>query len=208
MGDSLQVDDAFPIFVEPDWSFRAGPAKLAQALLTITALEQPPRRFIAGADAIALAERKVVDLQQQINAYRDLSTSLAYDDEAAGGVLRGHIKVLHSPRASVSVTGSHTAATDEEQSSASAPSSRPICSRNKPDRLVRYVFELASQAVPDCFSRESCARTSCLEVRDIFGTHLIYRALSHLQNIHISREVAYAGGGTRTPDTRIMIPLL
>jgi hypothetical protein len=29
------------------------PAKLAQALLTITDLEQPPFRFISGADAIA-----------------------------------------------------------------------------------------------------------------------------------------------------------
>jgi len=71
------------------WNARNGqqagdPAKLAQALLTITAQEQPPRRFIAGADAIALAERKVADLQQQIDAYRDLSCSLAYNDEAAG----------------------------------------------------------------------------------------------------------------------------
>jgi NAD(P)-dependent dehydrogenase (short-subunit alcohol dehydrogenase family) len=70
------------------WNARNGqqagdPAKLAQALLTITALEQPPRRFIAGADAIALAEQKVADLQQQIDAYRDLSSSLAYDDAAA-----------------------------------------------------------------------------------------------------------------------------
>jgi NAD(P)-dependent dehydrogenase (short-subunit alcohol dehydrogenase family) len=69
------------------WNARNGqqagdPAKLAQALLTITAQEQPPRRFIAGADAIALAERKVADLQQQIDAHRDLSSSLAYDDDA------------------------------------------------------------------------------------------------------------------------------
>lgn len=68
------------------WNARNGqqagdPAKLAQALLTIAAQEQPPRRFIAGADAVALAERKVSDLQQQIDAYRDLSSSLAYDDE-------------------------------------------------------------------------------------------------------------------------------
>jgi len=56
------------------------PAKLAQALLTIADQEQPPRRFIAGADAIGLAEQKVADLQQQIEAFRDLSTSLALDD--------------------------------------------------------------------------------------------------------------------------------
>src|SRR5919204_894361 len=52
------------------------PAKLAQALLVIADQQPPPRRFIAGADAVAIAEQKVQDLQQQINAYRDLSTSL------------------------------------------------------------------------------------------------------------------------------------
>ena len=56
------------------------PAKLAQALLTIADEEQPPRRFIAGADAIAHAEQKVQDLQQQINAYRDLSSSMALEE--------------------------------------------------------------------------------------------------------------------------------
>jgi NAD(P)-dependent dehydrogenase (short-subunit alcohol dehydrogenase family) len=56
------------------------PAKLAQALLTIAHQEQPPRRFIAGADAIGLAEQKVKDLQQQIDAFRDLSTSLAREN--------------------------------------------------------------------------------------------------------------------------------
>jgi NAD(P)-dependent dehydrogenase (short-subunit alcohol dehydrogenase family) len=55
------------------------PAKLAQALVTIAGQQPPPRRFIAGADAIAAAEQKVADLQQQINAYRDLSTSLALE---------------------------------------------------------------------------------------------------------------------------------
>ncbi len=56
------------------------PAKLAQALLTIASQQPPPRRFIAGADAISIAEQKVQDLQEQINAYRDLSTSLAWED--------------------------------------------------------------------------------------------------------------------------------
>jgi hypothetical protein len=56
------------------------PAKLAQALIMIAGQEPPPRRFIAGADAIAVAEQKVTDLQAQIDAYRDLSTSLALDD--------------------------------------------------------------------------------------------------------------------------------
>ena len=55
------------------------PAKLAQALLTIAGQEQPPRRFIAGADAIGTAEQVIATLQQETDAYRELSTSLAYD---------------------------------------------------------------------------------------------------------------------------------
>ncbi len=56
------------------------PAKLAQALLTIVDEEQPPFRFVAGADAITQAEQKLGERQQQIDAYRDLSTSLAVDE--------------------------------------------------------------------------------------------------------------------------------
>jgi NAD(P)-dependent dehydrogenase (short-subunit alcohol dehydrogenase family) len=59
------------------------PAKLAQALLVISSQEPPPRRFIAGADAIATAEQKVADLKAQIDAHRDLSTSLDLDREPA-----------------------------------------------------------------------------------------------------------------------------
>jgi NAD(P)-dependent dehydrogenase (short-subunit alcohol dehydrogenase family) len=54
------------------------PAKLARALITIASQEPPPRRFIAGADAIATAEQKVADLKAQIDAERDLSTSLDF----------------------------------------------------------------------------------------------------------------------------------
>jgi hypothetical protein len=56
------------------------PAKLAKALLAITDLAQPPFRFIAGADAIAQAETTLADRQQQIDAYRDLSSSLALEE--------------------------------------------------------------------------------------------------------------------------------
>lgn len=63
------------------------PAKLAQALINISAQEKPPLRFVAGADAIGIAEQVVQVLQQQINANRDLSTSLAYDSEWLCGPL-------------------------------------------------------------------------------------------------------------------------
>jgi NAD(P)-dependent dehydrogenase (short-subunit alcohol dehydrogenase family) len=55
------------------------PTKLAQALLTIADEKQPPRRFIAGADAIDTAEQQIATLQQQIDDYRELSSSLAID---------------------------------------------------------------------------------------------------------------------------------
>jgi NAD(P)-dependent dehydrogenase (short-subunit alcohol dehydrogenase family) len=56
------------------------PAKLAQALITIANREPPPLRFIAGADAIGTAEHVVATLQQQLNADRELSGSLAYNN--------------------------------------------------------------------------------------------------------------------------------
>jgi NAD(P)-dependent dehydrogenase (short-subunit alcohol dehydrogenase family) len=56
------------------------PAKLARALITIASQQQPPHRFLAGADAVALAEQKAKDLQEQANAFRHLSTSLARED--------------------------------------------------------------------------------------------------------------------------------
>jgi NAD(P)-dependent dehydrogenase (short-subunit alcohol dehydrogenase family) len=56
------------------------PAKLAQALVTIADEQSPPLRFIAGADAIAGAEASLAARQHQIDAYRELSTSLALDD--------------------------------------------------------------------------------------------------------------------------------
>ena len=56
------------------------PAKLAQALITISSQEKPPRRFLAGADAVQTAEQVAATLLQQTNAYRELSSSLAYDN--------------------------------------------------------------------------------------------------------------------------------
>ncbi|HEV8638647.1 MAG TPA: SDR family NAD(P)-dependent oxidoreductase, partial [Chloroflexota bacterium] len=56
------------------------PAKLARALVVIAGQEQPPRRFVAGADAVALTEQKIAVLQEQLGAHRDLSTSLAVEE--------------------------------------------------------------------------------------------------------------------------------
>jgi len=72
------------------WNAQSGqqpgdPAKLGRALVTIVAEEEPTRRFIAGADAIELAEQKVAALQQQIESHRDLSTALARDEREPAG---------------------------------------------------------------------------------------------------------------------------
>src|SRR5580700_5523427 len=55
------------------------PAKLAQALLKLAGQNELPRRFIAGADAVGTAEQKIALLQKQIDANRELSSSLAFD---------------------------------------------------------------------------------------------------------------------------------
>jgi hypothetical protein len=62
------------------------PDKLAEALLTIASEEPPSRRFVAGADVVALAERRIAELQQQIASHRELSTSLTFGpaDDAEG----------------------------------------------------------------------------------------------------------------------------
>jgi NAD(P)-dependent dehydrogenase (short-subunit alcohol dehydrogenase family) len=59
------------------------PAKLAQALLTIAAQDQPPLRFVAGADAIEAVEAKAKELLAQAEASRELGGNLAYDDTNA-----------------------------------------------------------------------------------------------------------------------------
>jgi len=56
------------------------PTKLAQALLRIVGEEQPPRRFIAGADAIVTAEQVIATLQREVDAFRGLSSSLSLDE--------------------------------------------------------------------------------------------------------------------------------
>ena len=41
----------------------------------------PPRRFIAGTDAMGTAEQKIVALQEDIESNRPLSTSLEFDGD-------------------------------------------------------------------------------------------------------------------------------
>jgi NAD(P)-dependent dehydrogenase (short-subunit alcohol dehydrogenase family) len=56
------------------------PAKLADALVHLAGLKEPPFRFAAGADAVHTFETKANALLTQANAYRELSSSLAHKD--------------------------------------------------------------------------------------------------------------------------------
>lgn len=55
------------------------PAKLADAIVKLGALEDPPTRFAAGADAVQTFEAKANALLAQAHAHSALSDSLAYD---------------------------------------------------------------------------------------------------------------------------------
>ncbi|WP_371579544.1 SDR family oxidoreductase [Streptomyces sp. NBC_01314] len=59
------------------------PAKLARALLTITAQDKPLQRFVAGADAIEGVTAKARELLAQAEASRELGANLAHDDTNA-----------------------------------------------------------------------------------------------------------------------------
>jgi len=55
------------------------PARLADALVKLAALKEPPARFAAGVDAMQTFEAKANALLAQARAYPELSTSFAYD---------------------------------------------------------------------------------------------------------------------------------
>jgi NAD(P)-dependent dehydrogenase (short-subunit alcohol dehydrogenase family) len=56
------------------------PAKLAKALIQLASQDEPPSRWAAGADAIGTFEQKAQNLLAQADAYRELSSSLAFDE--------------------------------------------------------------------------------------------------------------------------------
>jgi NAD(P)-dependent dehydrogenase (short-subunit alcohol dehydrogenase family) len=58
------------------------PARLAEALVQLASQDEPPLRWAAGADAVQTVERKASDLLAQVDAFRDLSSSLAHSDAA------------------------------------------------------------------------------------------------------------------------------
>lgn len=65
------------------WSAQDGqqpgdPDKLARALVTIVDEADPPKRFVAGADVLALVDRTIAQLRAEVDSHRDLTNSLAF----------------------------------------------------------------------------------------------------------------------------------
>jgi NAD(P)-dependent dehydrogenase (short-subunit alcohol dehydrogenase family) len=56
------------------------PAKLAEAIVKLAGLKEPPTRFAGGADAVQTFEAKAKALLAQAQAHRELSTALAHDN--------------------------------------------------------------------------------------------------------------------------------
>jgi NAD(P)-dependent dehydrogenase (short-subunit alcohol dehydrogenase family) len=61
------------------------PAKLAKALVQLASQEEPPLRWAAGADAVGTFEQKARDLLAQADAYRELSSSLGFEEVGSAG---------------------------------------------------------------------------------------------------------------------------
>ena len=59
------------------------PAKLARALVQLADSTEPPLRWVAGEDVVEGVEDKARLLLAQVDAHRELSTSLAHEDAKA-----------------------------------------------------------------------------------------------------------------------------
>src|SRR4051812_45391957 len=59
------------------------PGKLARALVRLAGSAEPPLRWVAGDDVVASVEDKARLLLAQVDAHRELSTSLAHEDAKA-----------------------------------------------------------------------------------------------------------------------------
>jgi NAD(P)-dependent dehydrogenase (short-subunit alcohol dehydrogenase family) len=83
----LSIDDYARRTAEtiPAWHAMNGkqagdPAKLARALVQLAGGDEPPLRWVAGADAVERVEAKARLILAQVDEHRSLSTGLAHDD--------------------------------------------------------------------------------------------------------------------------------
>jgi NAD(P)-dependent dehydrogenase (short-subunit alcohol dehydrogenase family) len=84
---TLSIDDyaerteqTITVWKSMDGQQGGDPAKLAGALVKLAGQDEPPLRFVAGADAVEAVENKTAVLLAQADAQRELSATLAHDD--------------------------------------------------------------------------------------------------------------------------------
>jgi len=75
-----QTEEIVAAWKSMDGKQGGDPAKLADTLVKLVEIKEPPTRFAAGADAVQTFETKAKTLVAQSHAHHELSTSLAYDD--------------------------------------------------------------------------------------------------------------------------------
>lgn len=74
--DYAEASAALRTFYDARSRNQAGdPARLGRALVTLADAPQQPSRWSAGTDAVAVVQGKIDSLQQELNAWRDLSLS-------------------------------------------------------------------------------------------------------------------------------------
>ena len=85
--------------------------------MTIAALEKPPLRFVAGADVVAGVEQKARLLLEQVEAHRELSSSMAIDE--AWGIMKKSLILIAT--AATAITLAACAPPAESTDSATTP---------------------------------------------------------------------------------------
>jgi NAD(P)-dependent dehydrogenase (short-subunit alcohol dehydrogenase family) len=90
IADYAQASAALREFYEARSHNQAGdPARLGQALVALANAENPPLRWAAGTDAVAMIEAKIAGLTTELEAWRDLSAStdgdFAFREEPGAG---------------------------------------------------------------------------------------------------------------------------
>ncbi|KMS89901.1 MULTISPECIES: oxidoreductase [Streptomyces] len=74
------VHSGRPAFLAASGSQPGDPAKAAQAVLTLAGAEEPPLRLQLGADSVNRVQAKLDLVRRELDTWRELSLSTAYDD--------------------------------------------------------------------------------------------------------------------------------
>jgi hypothetical protein len=64
---------------DADGNHTNDPRKLARALVTLASSAEPPLRFTAGLDAVEYFEQNLASKRKELDRWRALSASLAFD---------------------------------------------------------------------------------------------------------------------------------